>query len=183
LRYEVWRNPSIAIQNFIIQKEKIMNSHTKSVEAAAIVSTVSDAEILTEYVRRFTIKAGEHISDAKTAANYFRCFFSDAAKKEKFVVCFLNGQHQVLTTEVMFVGSLTTSAVYPREVIARAIELGAAAVIFAHNHPSGCISPSSSDRAVTKKLQTALNALDISTLDHIIVGGNEHLSFADNHLL
>jgi len=160
-----------------------MSPHTKSVEATAIVSTVSDAEILTEYVKRFTIKAGEHISDAKTAANYFRCFFADAAKNEKFVVCFLNGQHQVLTTEVMFVGSLTTSAVFPREVIARVIELGAAAVVYAHNHPSGCISPSSSDKAVTKKLATALNALDVATLDHIILGGSEHFSFADHHLL
>jgi len=160
-----------------------MNPHTKSVEAAAIVSTVSDAEILTEYVRRFTIKAGEHISDAKTAANFFRCFFADAAKKEKFVVLFMNSQHQVLLAEELFVGSISSSSVFPREVITRVIELGAAAVMFAHNHPSGCISPSSSDRAVTKKLQTALSALDVDTLDHIILGGSEHFSFADHHLL
>jgi len=160
-----------------------MNPHTKSVEAAAIVSTVSDAEILSEYVRRFNIAAGESIGSAKVAADHFRAFFADASKKEKFVVCFLNGLHQVLTTEVMFVGSISSSAVYPREVITRVIELGAAAVIFAHNHPSGSISPSSSDRAVTKKLGTALNALDVDLLDHIIIGGGEHFSFADHHLL
>jgi len=160
-----------------------MSPHTKSVEAAAIVSTVSDAEILTEYVRRFNIVGGESIGTAREAANHFRAFFSDASKKERFVVCFLNGQHQVLSTEVLFEGSLTTSAVYPREVIARVIELGAAAVAFAHNHPSGSISPSSSDRAVTKKLGTALNALDVDLLDHIIIGGGEHFSFADHRLL
>jgi len=78
---------------------------------------------------------------------------------------------------------LMSSAVYPREVITRVIDLGAAAVIFGHNHPSGCLTPSSSDRAVTKKLQTALEAIDVAVLDHIIIGGSEHYSFADNGLL
>ena len=160
-----------------------MNPHTKSVEAAAIVSTVSDAEILTEYVKRFTILAGESIKSAKEAANHFRALFSDASKKECFVACFLNGQHQVLSTEVLFEGSLTTSAVYPREVITRVIELGSAAILICHNHPSGLTTPSSSDRAVTKKLQTALASIDVDLLDHIIIGGADHYSFADNHLL
>ena len=151
--------------------------------SAVDVSEVSDTEILAEYVKRFTIKAGESIRSAKDAASHLRAFFSDASKKEKFVVIFLNGQHQVLTTEVLFAGSLMSSAVYPREVITRVIDLGAAAVIFGHNHPSGCLTPSSSDRAVTKKLQTALEAIDVAVLDHIIVGGSEHYSFADNRLL
>jgi len=159
-----------------------MNPHTKSVEAAAIVSTVSDAEILTEYVRRFTIKAGESIGSAKVAANHFRAFFSDASKKERFVVCYLNSQHQHLSTEVLFEGSLTTSAVYPREVITRVIELGSAAILICHNHPSGLTTPSSSDRAVTKKLQVALASIDTELLDHLIIG-EEHYSFADHHLL
>ncbi len=151
--------------------------------SAVDVSEVSDTEILAEYVKRFTIKAGESIRSAKDAASHFRAFFSDASKKEKFVVIFLNGQHQVLTTEVLFAGSLTTSAVYPREVITRVIELGSAAIVIAHNHPSGLTTPSSSDRAVTKKLQTALEAIDVEMLDHIIIGGSEHYSFADNRLL
>ena len=151
--------------------------------SAVDVSEVSDTEILAEYVKRFTIQAGESIRSAKDAASHFRAFFSDASKKEKFVVIFLNGQHQVLTTEVLFAGSLTTSAVYPREVITRVIELGSAAIVIAHNHPSGLTTPSSSDRAVTKKLQTALEAIDVEMLDHIIIGGSEHYSFADNRLL
>ena len=151
--------------------------------SAVDVSEVSDTEILAEYVKRFTIKAGESIRSAKDAASHLRAFFSDASKKEKFVVIFLNGQHQVLTTEVLFAGSLTTSAVFPREVITRVIDLGAAAVIFGHNHPSGLTTPSNSDRAVTKKLQTALTAIDVEVLDHVILGGNEHFSFADHRLL
>ncbi|MBT3823545.1 MAG: hypothetical protein HOF96_01045 [Candidatus Marinimicrobia bacterium] len=147
------------------------------------VSEVSDTDILAEYVRRFTLSHGDSIRSAKEAADHFRAFFADAAKKEIFLIIFLNGQHQVLTTEVMFEGSLTSSAVYPREVITRVIDLGAAAVIFGHNHPSGCLTPSSSDRAVTKKLQTALEAIDVAVLDHLVIGGSEHYSFADNRLL
>jgi len=147
------------------------------------ISEVSDSEIQEEYVKRFTIPAGEYISDARSAANHFRGFYADAAKKEKFVVCFLNSQHQVLSTEVLFEGGLDTSAVYPRQVIERVLEHGAGAVMLSHNHPSGGITPSSSDRAVTKKLQTALKAIDVEILDHIIIGGDQHFSFSDHHLI
>lgn len=144
---------------------------------------VSDDTILQEYVRRFTIKGGIPIESATEAANFFRSYFADASKQERFLVCFMNGQHQVLATEIMFQGSLTTSAVYPREVISRVLDLGAAAIIIAHNHPSGVVTPSGSDKAVTKKLQTALAAIDVSLLDHIIIAGAEHFSFTDSHLL
>ena len=148
------------------------------------ISKVSDTEILTEYVRRFTIQAGEGIKTSQEAADHFRGFFSEGAKKrEQFVVCFLNSQNHVISTEVLFVGSINTSAVFPREVIQRVLDLGAAAVMFSHNHPSGEITPSNSDRAVTKKLQTALNAIDVDVLDHIIVGGAEYFSFSDHHLI
>ena len=147
------------------------------------ISTVSDNEILDEYVKRFTIAAGKSIRTVKEAADHFRAYFADAAKHEKFVVTFLNGQHKVLTTKVMFIGSLTTSAVYPREVLTQVIELGANSVMLAHNHPSGCTTPSASDRAVTKKLQTALTAIDVEVLDHLIIGGSEYFSFADHRLL
>jgi DNA repair protein RadC len=147
------------------------------------ISNISDSEILTEYVRRFTIPAGGSIKTAGEAADHFRAYFADAAKREQFCVCFLNGQHRILETETLFVGSLTSSAVYPREVLQRVLDLGSAAILLAHNHPSGELTPSSSDRAVTKKLQTALSAIDVDILDHIIVGGNGFFSFADHHIL
>jgi DNA repair protein RadC len=146
------------------------------------LSKVNDATILSEYVKRFTITAGEHLQSSKASADHFRAYFADA-KHEKFVVCFLNGQHQVIETRTMFVGSLTTSAVYPREVIAAVLDLNSSGIVCAHNHPSGGISPSSSDRAVTKKLLTALNSIDVDLLDHIIVGGSEYFSFSDHRLL
>ena len=147
------------------------------------ISSVSDSAILEEYVKRFTISAGEAIKTSRESADHFRAYFADAAKREQFVVCFLNGQNCVLSTETLFVGSLTTSAVYPREVVQRILDLGAAAVMLAHNHPSGELTPSSSDRAVTKKLQTALSAIDVDVLDHIIIGGAEYFSFSDHRLI
>jgi len=159
-----------------------MSLHPKQ-SAVMNISKVSDSQFLSEYVRRFNIAGGESIGTAREAANHFRAFFSDASKKERFVVCFLNGQHQVLSTEVLFEGSLTSSAVYPREIITRVIETASAAIVVAHNHPSGLTTPSSSDRAVTKKLSTALNAIDVDLLDHLILGGEDHYSFADHHLL
>ena len=147
------------------------------------ISSISDSAILEEYVKRFTIKAGGCIKASREAADHFRAYFADAAKREQFVVCFLNGQNCVLSTETLFVRSLTTSAVYPREVVQRILDLGAAAVMLAHNHPSGELTPSSSDRAVTKKLQTALSAIDVDVLDHIIIGGAEYFSFSDHRLI
>ena len=147
------------------------------------ISSISDSAIMEEYVRRFTIRAGEAIKSSRVAADHFRAYYANASKREQFVVCFLNGQNCVLSTETLFVGSLTTSAVYPREVVQRILDLGAAAVMFSHNHPSGELTPSNSDRAVTKKLQTALAALDVEVLDHIIIGGAEFFSFSDHRLI
>jgi len=147
------------------------------------LTSINDSEILKEYVRRFTIQAGDRIKSSREAADHFRAFFSDAAKREQFVVAYLNGQNMLISTEPLFIGSITTSAVYPREVVQRILDVGAAAVMFAHNHPSGETTPSSSDRAVTKKLQTALKAIDVEVLDHLIIGAGEYFSFADSNLI
>jgi len=147
------------------------------------LDTVQDELIIQEYVKRFTIQAGEPIGSSRKAADHFRSYFAEASKQELFVVCFLNGAHHVLTTEVLFEGSISTAVVFPREVISRVLELGAGAVMLAHNHPSGSVTPSSSDRAVTKKLKTALEAIDVDLLDHVIVGGQDYFSFSDHRLL
>ncbi|MBT3630765.1 MAG: hypothetical protein HOB84_04760 [Candidatus Marinimicrobia bacterium] len=147
------------------------------------LSAVNDSEILSEYIKRFTIKAGESIKNSREAADHFRAYYSGFVSREAFVVCFLNGQNCIISTETLFVGSITTSAVYPREVVQRVLDLGAAAIMVSHNHPSGEISPSGSDKAVTKKLQTALEAIDVSILDHVIVGGSDYFSFADKNII
>ena len=103
--------------------------------------------------------------------------------RETFQVIFLNGQNRILKMEELFKGSLTSSAIYPREVVQKVLSYEAAAVILVHNHPSGSLKPSSHDRKVTQKLQTALESIDVRIMDHLIVGGNGFYSFADNELL
>ena len=103
--------------------------------------------------------------------------------REVFSVIFLDNQHRVLRCEDLFLGTLDGAAVYPREVAVRALQYRAAAVIFAHNHPSGVAEPSSADRRITERLVSALGLLDIRVLDHIIVGSGQTYSFAESGLL
>ena len=103
--------------------------------------------------------------------------------REVFSCIFLDNQHRVLRCEDLFLGTLDGAAVYPREVAVRALQYRAAAVIFAHNHPSGVAEPSSADRRITERLVSALGLLDIRVLDHIIVGKGREYSFAEEGLL
>jgi DNA repair protein RadC len=103
--------------------------------------------------------------------------------REVFTCLFMDSQHRVLRCEDLFFGTLDGAAVYPREVAVRALQYGAAAVIFAHNHPSGVAEPSSADRRITERLCAALTLLDIRVLDHIIVGSGREYSFAEQGLL
>ena len=98
--------------------------------------------------------------------------------REVFVVIFLNAQHRLIRADQLFAGTLAQTPVFPREVVKRALELNAAAVILAHNHPSGLPTPSEADRILTRTLQTALGHVDVRVLDHIIVAGGLHHSFS-----
>ncbi len=91
--------------------------------------------------------------------------------------------HQIIDLVNMFEGTLTTSAVYPREVVKLILERDAAAVIFVHNHPSGNLAPSKDDKLITKRLKEACETIDVQVHDHLIIGGNDHFSFAKNDLL
>ena len=102
---------------------------------------------------------------------------------EVFTVLFLDVQNRLIATEQMFRGTLTQTSVYPREVVKAAIAHNAAAVILAHNHPSGSVQPSRADEALTQTLKAALALVDVRVLDHVIVGGCETLSMAEKGLL
>lgn len=102
---------------------------------------------------------------------------------EVFAVLFLDAQHRLLTLEEMFRGTLTQTSVYPREVVTRALTLGAAAVILAHNHPSGVAEPSKADEYLTQTLAKALQLVDVRVLDHLVVGKGEVVSFAERGLI
>jgi len=103
---------------------------------------------------------------------------------EVFLALWLDAQNRLLEAEELFTGTLTRAAVYPREVVRRALEHNAAAVILAHNHPSGVAEPSSADEQLTRSLKDALAVVDVRLLDHFIVaGGAPPLSFAEKGLL
>ncbi len=98
---------------------------------------------------------------------------------EVFAAVFLDTQNRVIATEELFRGTLTQTAVYPREVVKRALALNAASVIFAHNHPSGAEEPSQADRWLTDQLKTALAMVDVRTLDHFVIAGTRYASFME----
>ena len=102
---------------------------------------------------------------------------------EVFAVLFLDVQNRLLATEELFRGTLTQTSVYPREVVLRALHHQAAAVVLAHNHPSGTVQPSRADEALTQTLKTALALIDVRVLDHVIVAPGEALSMAERGLL
>ncbi|OAI12968.1 MULTISPECIES: RadC family protein [Methylomonas] len=102
---------------------------------------------------------------------------------EVFVCLYLDNQNRAIECEELFRGTIDGAAVYPREVAKRCLQLNAAAVIFAHNHPSGIREPSLADKAITNQLKASLSLLDIRTLDHFIIGDGEPLSFAERGLI
>ena len=104
-------------------------------------------------------------------------------RSEHFGALFLDSQHQLIVFEVLFRGTIDGASVHPREVVCQALKHNAAAVIFAHNHPSGIAEPSEADRDVTLRLRDALALVDIRTLDHMIVGDKEVVSMAERGLI
>ncbi|SMF23867.1 DNA replication and repair protein RadC [Alteromonadaceae bacterium Bs31] len=118
-------------------------------------------------------------SSSKSVKDYLRAHLRDR-KAEVFAVLFLDSQHRLIAFEEMFQGTIDGAAVYPREVVKRALSHNAAALIFAHNHPSGLAEPSNADRSITQRLKDALLLVEIRTLDHLVVGDSEVVSFADN---
>lgn len=102
---------------------------------------------------------------------------------EVFVCIWLDAQHRVIGIERAYEGSLTQTSVYPREIVKKALARNAAAVIFAHNHPSGVAQPSQADELLTRSLKEALALVEVKVLDHFVVAGNQAISFAERGLL
>ncbi|RKJ96467.1 RadC family protein [Alicycliphilus denitrificans] len=106
-----------------------------------------------------------------------------ARAHEVFAVLFLDGQNRLIAMEELFRGTLTQTSVYPREVVLRALHHHAAAVVLAHNHPSGSVQPSRADEALTQTLKAALSLVDVRVLDHVIVAPGAALSMAEQGLV
>jgi DNA repair protein RadC len=135
-------------------------------------------QVAGRYLRQRLIH-GEALNTSAQAFDFLNLTMRDL-KREVFRVIFLTNKHQVITVEDVFEGTLTQSAVYPREVVARALRHTAAKLIFAHNHPSGDPTPSVDDRRLTRQLIFACRAVDIGVLDHLVIGNNRYSSLSDD---
>ena len=118
----------------------------------------------------------------QSVRDYLRIHFA-GQEHESFVVLFMDAQNRLIAATELFRGTLTQTSVYPREVVKEALRQNAGAVIFSHNHPSGCSEPSRADEMLTQNLKQALALVDVKVLDHFIVAGSAILSFAERGLL
>lgn len=125
---------------------------------------------------------GDALNSPQAVHDYLRLRLADR-EHEVFVALFLDAQHRLIASEEMFRGTLTQTSVYPREVVKTALRHNAAAVVFAHNHPSGVAEPSRADELLTATLKQALALIDCRALDHIVVAGTQTTSFAERGLL
>lgn len=124
------------------------------------------------------LERGDALTSPQLTQRYLLSQLRDRSH-EVFACLFLDNQHRVIRYQELFHGTLDGAAVYPREVVKQALSVGAAAVILAHNHPSGVAEPSRSDRAITDRLAEALGLMDIRVLDHLVVGDGYCVSFAE----
>ncbi len=160
-------------------EESLLAMHGVGVSRAAIIRA------LPELARRYyeaTLPAGETIRSPRDTEDFLRSRVHGLGH-EVFCCLFLDNRHRVLRFDEMFRGTIDGTGVYPREVVKEALAVNAAAIILAHNHPSGVAEPSQADERITKRLQSALGLVDIRLLDHLIIGDGEVISMASRGLL
>ena len=147
--------------------------------------TPAQQRVITEALNLVQERAateGEFMTSPSQTFDYFRLFYAGKKDREHFAVMLLDSQHKVLECTVLFSGTIDGAAIYPREIVKAALYANAAAVILAHNHPSGQPAPSAADKRITERIKSALALVDIRVLDHIIVGDGCY-SFAQSGLL
>lgn len=154
-------------------------------EQALIPRNEADEAIIRQALkiieRRFALKR-KALNSPAAVRDYLRLSLPDL-QHEVFCCAFLDAQNRVIAFEELFRGTLTQTSVYPREIVKRALHHNAAAIIFAHNHPSGVAEPSRADEMLTQALKQALALVDVKVLDHFVVGGAAVMSFAERGLL
>jgi DNA repair protein RadC len=128
------------------------------------------------------LRTANALTSPGAVRDYLRLAIAER-EHEVFVCLWLDAQHRVTACEELFRGTLTQTSVYPREIVKAALKANAAAVIFAHNHPSGAAQPSQADELLTRNLKDALALVDVKVLDHFVVAGHQALSFAERGLL
>ena len=129
-----------------------------------------------------SLQRGEPLTSPAATLEYLQTTLRDR-RREVFTCLFLDTRHRVISAEELFKGSIDGACVYPRVVAEKALRLGAAAVIVAHNHPSGVSEPSLADQAITRRLKDALALLEIRLLDHFVIGDDSPVSLASRGML
>lgn len=163
--------------------------HTKPIGVAEEVLTyampdrlMAARELLRRALEEDFEESSDSLSSPASVRDYLRLFLG-GQEFESFVALWLDAQHRLIAGMELFRGTLTQTSVYPREVVKKGLALNAAAVIFAHNHPSGKPEPSRSDEMLTDALKQALSLVDIRVLDHFIVADTTVMSFAERGLI
>lgn len=132
--------------------------------------------------RLFNSNKSLSVTDPSDVRKYLRLSLAEK-EHEVFGVLFLDNQHRLIAYTEMFRGTIDGASIHAREVVKSVLSYNAAAVIFAHNHPSGLAEPSEADRRITERLKSSLSLIDVRVLDHLIVGENDIVSFAERGLL
>ena len=145
---------------------------------------VSDEEVIAAALRILSTRLARSsaLTSPTATREYLAVRFGDF-EHEVFVCLFLDTRHRVIACEELFRGTVDGASVHPREVVKRALAHNAAAVILAHNHPSGVAEPSEADRSITRRLNDALKLVDVRVLDHLIVGGASVVSMSERGLV
>ncbi len=125
---------------------------------------------------------GKTLKSSFEAFNVLKPLFADEDDVEKMFFIFMNHKNQIISIENLFKGSIAGSAIYPREIIKRIIQVKANALVMVHNHPSGDPHPSNEDRSITLRVMLATSAIDVGVLDHIIIG-ESYYSMADEGII
>ena len=152
---------------------------------AAIAESIKLEKIVEKAIalleKKYSATGRESINSAEAAVSLFKLkLLGDC---EQFAVAFLDNQHNLISCEVMFRGTVNQAPVFPREIAKRALELNSAAIILSHNHPSGIAEPSRADKEITRVIKDALSLIDVRVLDHVIVASGDSYSFAGHGLM
>jgi len=160
-------------------REELKNVPGISEHAALSLNLLKDVAIL-------YLENGLHnkdlLSSPEAVFDYLKASLKGSTDEE-FKTLFLNGRNQLIAVETLQTGTVNRSVVYPRKIVERSLYHHALGVIIAHNHPAGTLKPSKDDCAVTKTVKDALKTVEISLLDHIIIGGNDYFSFKGKGLI
>ena len=155
--------------------QNIKGLGTAKIAQLLAATEIAQRQLKEEIVGRTVINGPEDVLE------YLSLSMSNL-KEEVFKVIYLNSANVVLAAEDLFKGTVDQSAVYPREIIKRAFELNASGLIFVHNHPSGSLEPSKHDLSINERLVKACRAVDLTPLDHLIIGPTGHISFKEKDL-